>query len=666
MSIKAYVYNSWVGGQATDKKTGQGNSFADSQSLDFRKSPSQMSVLPGTRRADNGVINDLVQNEIMTQSGRTYSIGSTGNVYTCSPTGVWSLFGNIGSVGTFGIDYRQDQDSIYIAGTTSVSSITTVAANPTLNVGYYAESQSTYDNTTNAGFNVNTDQANSTSTTNILVSYGENEPTQERFFQSDIQPISKIGVNVVTKGTGDWTLVVHDGLNNQLGTVTITNTNLTAGYNYFVFSTPIQINVGSATNANAQTYHFHLTSTVADGTISSSTLNDLSSCDMQLWANRLVQTNNGIHPIVTFQQFVCIGNGRYLSVWEPLGDPSPDNSEWQRQKLSFPPGYEVCGLAVFNEYLVIAAQLTTTGTMTPQQGILFYWDGLSDTYNYFTPIPEGSPESIHTYENAIYYVAGGNWYIITSVAATPTKIRRLPGSENVYTSSNTPTRVYPYVGAVRYGVHLLGWPSTTTNTDIPYGVYSWGKVDDSQPNSFGYSYILSTGDQNVTDTNNLTIGMVRNFGNILHISWRDGSTFGVDVVDASSTPAPYAKWESLIEDSGITTKQKLASYIEAKWLDIQDGVSIVLKYNINRGDWVYSSGATSNAAGGFSNANPWSVDDDSAENYGRFDIGTDGIEERNYEVQYGVDIYCDATVTTPPTIVGVSGPFDDLGNEMMI
>lgn len=669
MSIKAYTYNSWVGGQATDKKSGIANSFADSQSLDFRKAPSQMSVLPGTRRADNGVVTDLIQNEVMTVTGRTYSVGSTGNVYTCSPTGVWSLFGNIGQSGTFGIDYRQDQDAIYIAGTTTVSSITTVAAAPTLNPSYYSESQSTYDNTLQTGFNVNSDQPyTGTLTTTILTSYIEGDATGERFFQTDIQPISKIGVFVVTKGTGDWTLVVHDGLNNQLGTATITSANLNSGgINYFVFSTPIVANVGP--NA-AQTYHFHLTSTVADGTISSTISNNLSSCAMELWANRLVATNNGIHPIETFQQFTCIGNGRYLSVWENLGEPQPTNAEWQRQKLSFPPGYEVCGLAVFNEYLVIATQLTTTGTMTPQQGILFYWDGLSDTYNYFTPIPEGSPESLHTYENAAYYVAGGTWYIITSVSATPEKVRRLPGSENVYTSSNTPTRVYPYLGAVRYGIHLLGWPSTTTNTDIPYGIYSWGRVDANQPLSFGYSYILSTGTQNVTGSNNLTIGMVRNFGNILHMAWRDDSsgtaTFGVDVVDATSTPAPFAKFESLIEDSNIVTKQKLASYVEAKWLTIQDGVSIVLKYSIDRGPWIYSSGTTSNATGGFSNVNPWSVDDDATENYARFDIGDSDTEERHYEVQYGIDVYCDATVTTAPVVVGVSLPFDDLGNELLI
>lgn len=653
MTKRAFTYKSWSGGQGTDKKTGQPNSFADSQALDFRKSPSQLSVLPGTRKADNNVVTDLVQNEVMTEAGIIYAVGSAGNVYKVATDGTWNLFGNIGEVGTFGIDYRQDQDAIYIAGTTSVSSITTVSGTPVLNPGYYGESQSTYDNSTLAVFNVNSDQSDGDTTTLLDTTYVENVDTEERFFQTDIQPITKIGVFVTTKGTGTWTLVVHDGQNRLLGTASLTTGNINNNdWNYFTFTTPIQANV--APN-NAQTYHFHLTSTVSDGYIRSTELNDLSSCDMELYADRLVSTVNGLHPMQTFQQFEVIGNGRYLSVWENLGEAEPSNSAWQRQRLTFPPGYEVCGLAVFNEFLVIATERVTSGDETPQDGIIFYWDGLSDTYNYFTKIPEGSPEAIHEYENVIFYVSAGNWYAITSVAATPEKIRRLPGSENVYTMSNSQTQIYPYAATVRYGVHLLGWPSVSTNTEIPFGVYSWGKVDYSQPNAFGYSYVLSTGSQYRDGTNDLTIGMVKNFGNRLHISWRDDSqspAYGVDVIDADSTPAPYATWESLIEDLGIVTKQKLAAYFECKWLDIQDGVEIVLKYSVDRDEWVESER--------YSNANKWSPQD--VEGYGRISWQVPG---RFYEIQVGIDIYCDSTVTEPPIIVGASLIVDDNSEEML-
>lgn len=661
MAYDGYVYNSWVGGQAIDKKVGAKNSFAYSQSLDFRKSPSQITPLPRTRREDANVITDLIQNEVMIENGTIYAVGSNGNVYTRTIAGVWRLFGNIGQSGTFGINYRQDQNAIYITGTTSVSSITNVSGTPTLNPGYYGESQSTYNNSTQVGFNVNSNQTGGMLTTAITTSYVEGDTTQLRYFQTDIQPISKIGVNVTAVGSGDWTLVVHDGLGNQLGSATILAAARTTGINYFTFATPItNINVGPA---NAQTYHWHITSTVAGGSIASTVANDMSTADMQLWANRLIATNNGLHPILTFQQFELIGNGRYLSVWENLGEASPSNTAWLRQGLTFPPGYEVCGIEKFNEYAAIAVERTTTGDNTPQDGILFYWDGLSTAagivngynYNYFTPIPEGSPEGLTIFNNTLRYTASGDDYVITSVAATPEKVRKLPFAEGVYTANNNQTQVYPYSKTVRNGVLLSAWPSVTTNTSIPCGVYSWGHVDYTQPNSFGYSYIISTGTQYYTPSNNLTIGMVKNFGSILHVSWRDGSTYGIDVVDSNSQPAAFSSWESLITDGGMVTKDKQVSYIEASWLDIENGVSIRLKYSLNRGDWVYSDV--------YSNTSLYAPD--GSPNYGRLDVGDATTGERYYELQIGVDIYCDDTVTTPPPIIGVSAVIDNLGAELL-
>lgn len=643
-------WQNFSGGQATDKKVGIPNSFAFSQSLDFRKSPSQMSVLPRTDRVDGGAVTDLIQNMVMTSTGMQYAVGNGGNIYRINPANSVTLFGSI-SVGTFGIEYREDQDTIYVADETSVSVIRDVSITPTLSPNFYNESQSTYNNTDQTGFNVNSDQNIGDKTTQLTTSYVDLAMNQTRYFQTDIQPVNKLGVKVATKGTGDWTLTVHDGLNRVLGTATVTNANIpVSDWVYFNFATPFKANVGPN---NAQTYHFHLTSTTGNGSVYSTILNDLSSCDMQLFADRLEKPLNGMHPMITFQQFLCIGNGRYLSVYEPLGQEQPSNSEWMRQKLTFPPGYEVCGLTVFNEYLAIATERVSTGSNTPQEGIIFYWDGLSDTYNYFTRIPEGSPRAIHEYQNAMWYEAGGTWYAITSVAATPTKIRRLPGSENIYSQSGK-TELYPYMATVRYGIHLMGWPSSTPNEEIHHGVYSWGRTDDTQSNSFGYSYIISTLSKFKTSTNNLTIGMVKNFGDSLYISWRDGESYGLDVVNSNSKPAPFASWESIIFDNGFSTKLKLASNMLAKWLEVQDGVEIQLKYSVDRGDWVYSEK--------YSNANPYALEED----FARFDVGTNTVGTRFREVQIGIDIYCSDDVTLPPEIVGAALILDDLRNEDMI
>lgn len=667
MAKKAWIQKSFEGGWATDLKVGIKNSQAFTQGLDHRRSPSQLTVLPGMTREDANIVDDLVQNEVMTSSGVSYSLGSAGNVYRRSTAGVWSNIGNIGSNGYFGLDYRQDQDSLYLCGSNSVSLLNPISNSPALTEGYYGTSQSLYNNSSLAGFNVNANQSASNLSTAILTTFNETNP-QKRYFQSDIEPLGSIAPYITNKGSGDWTLTLHDGLNNVLGTVTILNANLVNNqFNLFTFASQVRINVAATNNTSgtnsggAQTYHFHLTSTVADGTVSSTANNDLSTCDMQLWADRMVISQNGMHPMTTFQQFICIGNERYLSVWEPLGDPNPSNTEWQRHRLVFPPFYQVCGITVFNEFLAIACEQITNNSTTVQDGIIFFWDGLSSTYNFFTQIPEGAPYGIQAHKNALYYFSSGNWYTISGPQATPTKIRKFADNDNIYTTASTTTVINPYASTVRKGNLLMAYPSKTTNPILQYGVYSWGSVDNNWPDSFGYNYILSTGSQNYSSSNNLQIGMVQNFGDLLHVSWRDdlNGGYGVDAVYNTSLPAPYSTWNSLIFDNGYTGKQKEADYMEATWLPLPNGVTVVLKYQINRGGWIYSNGSTPTSVNGYTNTNTW-LDGDG---YARLDIGESTQPSRFNELQIGIDIYCSST--TSPTITSASFVFDDLNQEQL-
>ena len=79
---------------------------------------------------------------------------------------------------------------------------------------------------------------------------------------------TQIGVWVVTKGTGNWTLSVHDASNVLLASQTIANASLTDGaFNYF--------DVPNIWSSGA--LHFHLISSVADGTCKANTSNDLET-----------------------------------------------------------------------------------------------------------------------------------------------------------------------------------------------------------------------------------------------------------------------------------------------------------------------------------------------------------------------------------------------------
>ena len=672
MAVKAWISEQFDGGWSQDPKSGIKYSQAYTQSLDFRKSPSQMSVLPAPAREDAGVVTDLIQNEVMINNGVIYALGSSGNFYKRTTAGVWSLEGSVGS-GYFGMDYRQDLDAIYLCGATSVSLYAPLSGTPILQNGYYGIGQSAYNaavNNTAITDNVNCFQEGSTLTSSVPVTA---TPLSEvltyiRYFQIDIEPLIKVSLYITNTSTGSWTVTLHDGLNNNLGSVTVSNSNLINNqFNDFVFSSPIRLSVAPA----ARTYHIHVTSSASGGTISSTSTNDIRTCDLELWANRLIAPINGMHPMANFQQYECIGNERYLSIWEPLGDVPPVqgatasaissfNTEWQRHALIFPPYYQVCGLAVLNEYIAIACERIPTGTNTSQDGCIFWWDGTSATYNYFTLIPEGSPYGLQSFENIVYYYAGGAWYAISKANGVPTKLWTFPNSDSTYSNAVDKTVIYPYASTVRRDILLTAYPSTTTNQSIEYGVYSWGSVSKNYPQSFGYNYLISTGDQYNNGTNNLTIGMVKNHGDILHVSWADNGVYGIDVVNNFSVPAPYATWNSQIFDNGYLSKPKLGNYMEASWLSLPAGANVVLKYQIDRsGTWTTSPA--------YSATNLWN-NGQNGSNYARFTI-TDpsGVNGGLFhEIQLGIDIYSAAGVTlTPPTITMVTLVFDDKKEELL-
>lgn len=655
MSKQALVFENFEGGWSTDLKVGIKNSSAYTQALDFRKSPSQVSVLPGTTREDKKIIKDLVLNEVMDTTGTIYATGNAGYFYKRTTAGIWSAEGKLSS-GCAGIDYRKDADAIYLSGNKAVSLYQRVSGtlgSPTLVPDKYGISYSTYNNTENAGFNVSSYQVGSQLTSALSATLKEESPTR-RYFQTNIEPLNKITVFCATPGTGDWTLTLHDGLDNVLGTVTVLAANIKTGQAVdFVFMAATNQQVRLYVAPNARTYHFHLTSSNSTGTVQSSVNNDLSSMDLQIWADRLVQTTNGLHPIERFLQYEAIGNGNYLSVWEPLSDP-PTNDEWLRHKLVFPEEYEVCGLAVLNEYIAVACERTSTTGV--QSGIIFWWDGQAPTYNFFTVIPEGAPYGIREYKNVVYYFAGGAEYAIAGANAMPTKIRTMPGSDTEYSGSSSITTVYPYTSTTRRGVHLIGYPSVTSSTSIDFGVYSWGAVDKNFPQSFGYSYLMSSGSKNYSAQNNLKIGMVKNFNDTLHISWQDdlNGGYGVDVVNNLSTPAATSVWEGLIFDGGYVGKDKYANFMELYYTSLPSGSTVRMKYKINRAaNWTYSPSYSLTAL--------WQ----GKPNYVRFNLPSSNGGRFN-EIQIGFEITCDSTVTQPPVVNMVSLVFDDGKQEQLI
>lgn len=580
--------SSFFGGQSVDTNLGTKAQFYYARHTDHRKNPSSFSILPAPAKADGGVVTDLLQDMTQINSGVRYSLGDAGNVYKTTTAGVWSPVFSLAEAGGAGIIYRADVDNIYITGQSKVSRIQRMMTTPNVQPDWFKRGASQASTCTKTG------GSNSYAPPTVF----NEDATNKRSFTSDIEPLYQIGVKILSKGSGNWTLTLHDDANNVLGTVTVANANLNSNsINYFVFSSPIHIQIGDNGAGSALTYHFHLTSTAA-GTIATTTAGSLVDCDMELWANALIATQNGLHPITNFLNFTLIGNGRYVAQYEPLQD-SPTTTDFERHRITLPPGFEVCGFAQKNLLCIIGAEKRSSSGEF-QEGALFFWDGIQDSYNDWWPVPEGAPESLFSHKNIAQFIAGGALYRMQGVDE-PVKIRTFRNTDSEYSGVADVTHAPVNGMAVRRGVLLMGYPYSTTNQSLEHGVYSLGAISREYPESFGFSYTTSNGNILNNGSNNLRIGMVKNYGDTLYISWRDDSSsphaYGVDVVNNTSAPASDFQIELLKFDNDIPFMYKNAGYAIATFDELPANCSLQLRYKIDDDDYMVATTSEAVIAG---------------------------------------------------------------------
>jgi hypothetical protein len=668
------------GGSTVDFKMGIANSFYSSQNLDFRTFPSQMSVLPASRSIAINLADTItaMQQDL---NGVRWGIGDAGNLYEINTSNAVSRKLVLPEAGSAGLLYSQITDQLYIPGQTAVSmygQVTTGNENqPQYRPNQFGKSASiaagctalfdTIDSLFN-GLPRNDAQivgqvSGITEPSQVGNPYAFGayvlpnsileDPTDFCFFAPDIEPFYSIAVYATVIGTGDWTLTLHDSLNTPLAIVTIAHADITLGWNEFVFSKQVRALVNASNTGFAPTYHFHLTigdipDTAAVATITAA---DLSTANFLLFAYRLVQTNNGWHPTAYFTgtgtPLLCMGNGEYLSTYNFANDANPSNSLWQRHNLTFRPGDEVCGLTVNNQYLVIATERRSNDSSRNSQiGSLWFWDGSTTNANFNIDIPWGSPYGLYTVNNITYFACAGSLFA-WSGGSTVLKVRRLAYQNTDYMDAVDQTRVNPNGFTSRYNILMMGYPSFTTDPNIDYGIWSWGAVELTYPNSYGYSYSQSIAPNfmNYSGSNNLQLGCVQNFVDSMYSSWsytdaQEVTHYGLDVIDNFSDPATFFNWLSLIFDGGVVYKEKMAVRYKIYFEALPTGSTLTPIWYIDRGS--VQTGPTVSA--------------------GATEVFVEMNNARFHELQYGLQGTCAGT--TPPVILGITMEISPLEDEV--
>lgn len=653
---------SFYGGMGTDKKIGIKNSYADSESIDARKNPSVMTVLPGSRKLVDGDIQSLVVSMTQTPDGKRWGIATNGDLYSIDDSNDVVKVATMPdwAANTHGdLEYWPLTDSIYITGTDRVYRFTPVMAAGSPTVTTLTGDYSTYptmaqilvrdrdDKWIGGGTSRWTFKTGGAGTYSVPTAITENA-ANTCIFLPDQSPMIAIDLRFRAKpGSGNVTVTVHDGQNKEIATATLPAASVsTSATTRFTFP---QTKLGEYKNFGTE-YHIHVTASVSGFTVDTYESGQLYGLHFYFFSALLFDTRKQFHPITNWAgSKLLIGNGQYLTDWLPSGMNTIDASEFKRHAVIVENGMEITSLTSNDEYVVLGCEkVGEANARTFQQGMLGFWDGFADAINFKIDTPMGEPKSLYTYQNITYTIIDGAIYAYTGQKIL-TKIRTIQDSQSEYTGVEDKTDIFTHCMTVRRGILLMAYPSTTNLKTMRHGIYSYGSVDKDYPNSFYYSYQIpedDIGNYN-TDDHQLTIGGVWNYGDTLYFSYAvhdnvaNTDTFNIAIVDNDSLPARKFHYESLMFDGGMPWKDKEVLRAVASFDPLPEGCKIKLKYKIDN--------------------RPWTVDTREAQE-GDNEIYFE-INKRFREVQFGFDGTNEGSTRTPARITSVGINARELGEE---
>lgn len=381
------------------------------------------------------------------------------------------------------------------------------------------------------------------------------------------EPFKSLALNINTVGTGNWTVTVHDELNDVIDTMTVANADLQTGIREFKFASSDRIVLNA-------TYHIHVFDTTGDGKVVTGISADLSTAYLKTYFQILV--DDIYHQAVQFQNFVTIANERYLAVLQAGNVYNP-------HRLIFPSGYRLRSIAFWQQYIVLGMWFGNNITDI-DTGKAFFWDGESDTYIDELDIPQGGVNAMLGTQGGLLISAGYKGAML-EYTGYPSSFRytartsaqlafRLP---NV--SQGDTVEIAPGAMTMWNSMNRIGLALNTNSSTIHQGIYTYGQYTDNDPMSVGFDYPLSIGD----NTNSMVkVGCLVTRRSKLYAGFQNSNTFGIDIVDEDNDPYPTGTLEYLITDLGSVASKKLPFVFRRDFLPLTAGQSVSLKYKPNR------------------------------------------------------------------------------------
>lgn len=639
------ISTGWSNGISQSSKTWLPQSARFMRGLEIFNDTDSVTLKPKPILDSASTVTDLVKWIVPAfpyeADGVRYAYGDSGKIYRIA-SNTWSLDHTVGSGSPAGQGMCVLTDELFYATSTTIGRAFQLSTeSKTYNDDFFTDGINNIDiNFSASGQTYTTPISISETQTNTLY-FGSGNTASGNTAKLAFDPVTVIQLFVTAKGTGNWTITMHDVNNNNLGTVTVANGSLTNGQmNTWTFGSPIRINIGSI-------YHIHLTSTVNDGTVQTATSSDFGTAQVKTQFGILI-ADSRFHPQIQFTNGVTgilvTGNEHYLSVY--------DNTTYNPNKITLTPGYSVRAIAKINGYIA-AFCWPGPDITTRSDGMIHFWDGIQPYYNFARPVQEGNPNASFPFKNRLFGIFGstGNIEIAPDEQSPFRKIQPIPKLTLGYAGEVLPGAIDVFQSKALFGFSRTNDPNTGTYNDpsagnhvagdtytppvgVEEGIYEFGNQSDRQivytqvsTEVMTFSWTPSTTIAN--PLNNFTIGCIAAFGNDCYFSYKDGTSFYVDRVNTKNNASSFGSYESLISDETFNkiqqfkqepAKSKMGLKVRTTFQSLPTGCTVTSKWRINRDSaWTFGNTATSGAT-------------EAAANIG-------GMAGRRYkEIEYGFDV----------------------------
>jgi len=264
----------------------------------------------------------------------------------------------------------------------------------------------------------------------------------------------------------------------------------------------------------------------------------------------------GQHPMCNFLNMICIGNARYVAIYDSA-------AIWDAYKVVLPPTTLVTSLTVWGDRLAIG---TVDGL---GRGFVYLWDGVASTYNTFFQVPSGGVHTMVVNAGVLYIWAGAELTLYTFTGGAPFDIYNIPrvGGQKY-------AEIYHGGATVFEGIPIFAVPGATDSTTLTKGLYSYGAITDSYNDVLALDYIPSNAGAG------LRIGSALAVGADLYIGWESDTGAGIDKL--GTAPASSCTYESPVFDGGRPFQGMTVYEVIINCSPLAAGETITIKRKANR------------------------------------------------------------------------------------